>query len=69
MWHDTVLKADILVERLLLGFLNACSDHPVLLIGFLALMLVLACTMWVQTMELRLEATRPSSERPIRLHR
>ena len=45
MWHGLVLKADTLFGRLALGFLNTCSAHPTLTIGFLALMLALARTM------------------------
>ncbi len=69
MWHDTVLKADTVVGGLLLGFLNTSSDHPILTVGFLAVMLALVCTMWVQALELRLNATRTLPDRPIRLRR
>ena len=69
MWHDLVLKSDTTAGRLVLGFLNTCTDHPILSAGFLALMLALACTMWVQTLELRLDAVRALPERPIRLRR
>ena len=62
-------KADTVMGRLLLGFLNTCSGHPVLTIGFLAVMLVLACTMWVQMLEIRLDALRSPSPRPIQLRR
>ncbi len=69
MWNDLVSKADTTMGRLTLGFLNTCSDHPMLTVGFLALMLALACTLWVQTLELRLDAVRTLPERPIRLRR
>ena len=69
MWHDLVSKADVVMGWLALGVLNTCSYHPMLTVGFLALVLVLACTMWVQAMELRLETARALPERPIQLRR
>ena len=69
MWHDLVLKADTELGRLTLGFLNTCSDHPMLMVGFLALMLTLACTMWIQALELRLQTVRTLPERPIQMRR
>ncbi len=69
MWHDLVLKAYTLVSQFMLGFLNTCSEHPMLTVGFLAFGLVMACAMWLQVLGLRLEATRVSAERPIRLGR
>ncbi len=69
MWHDLVLKADTAMGRLDPRLLNTCSDHPMLTVGFLALMLALACTLWVQTLELRLDAVRTLPERPVRLRR
>ena len=69
MWYDLVLKPDTATGRLTLGFLNTCSDHPMLTVGFLALMLALACTMWVQVLELRLQAVRTLPERPIQMRR
>lgn len=69
MWHEFVLRADNALEHLALRFLNTCSDHPMVAVGILALMLALACTMWVQTLELRLEAIRTLPDRPIQLRR
>ena len=69
MWHDLVSKADTAMGRITLDFLNTCSDHPMLTVGFLALMLALACTLWVQILELRYDAVRTLPDRPIRLRR
>lgn len=69
MWHDLVLKADILVERLTLGFVNTCSTHPLLSVAVLAFMLMLACTLWVQALEIGRTTERPTDPRPIRLIR
>ncbi len=69
MWHDLVLKSDTLVERLTLGFVNICSAHPLLSVAFLALMLMLVCTLWVQLLEIRRSTARSLDPRPIRLIR
>ena len=69
MWHDLVLTCDTLVERLTLGFVSVCSAHPLLSMAFLALMLVLVCTLWVQLLEIRQTTARTLDPRPIRLIR
>ena len=69
MWHGLVLKTDTMVERLTLGFVNVCSAHPLVSMGFLALMLALVCTLWVQLLELRRTAAQSLDPRPIRLMR
>ena len=69
MWHATVLKADSAFGRPILDLLNACSHHPTVTVGFLALIPALALTMWAQMLELRLEAIRTLPARPIRTKR
>lgn len=48
MWHAIVLKADTAIGRLMLGFLDTCSSHPVPTAGVLAVLMALAVMMWIE---------------------
>ncbi len=37
----------------ILGFVDACSAHPVLVVGFFALLLGLVATLWAEMLRLR----------------
>ncbi len=58
MWHMLVSKADALVGQLTLGFVNTCGNYPTLTLAFLVVMVVLVCTLWIQTLNIRLSVLR-----------
>lgn len=41
-------RADGVIGRLMLGFVNACSGHPLLTAGFFGLLLGLVVLLWVE---------------------
>ncbi len=58
MWHMVVSKAAALVGQLTLGFVNTCGNYPILTLAFLVVMVVLVCTLWIQTLNIRLSVLR-----------
>lgn len=50
-----VSYANAAVGRLLVGFVDACSAHPVLVAGFFGLMLALVLAFWAEMLDLRLD--------------
>ena len=53
MWNMVVSIGNALAGRLMLGFADACSGHPVLVVGFFGLMLGLIVALWVEMLQVR----------------
>lgn len=64
MWNNVVSFFDVMAGRMMAGVLNLSSDHPVVMLSILALLLVLVCTVWVDLMEIRLDALRRPAKAP-----
>lgn len=60
MWNMVVTIGNALVGRLMLGFVEACSAHPVLVVGFFGLMLGLVAALWAEMLRLRFDPLRRS---------
>lgn len=60
MWNMVVTIGSALVGRLMLGFVEACSAHPVLVVGFFGLMLGLVAALWAEMLRLRFDPLRRS---------
>jgi len=58
MWHMLVSKADAVVGQFSHGFVNTCGNYPTLTLAFLVVMVVLVCTLWIQTLNIRLSVLR-----------
>lgn len=50
-----VSYANAAIGRLLVGFVDSCSAHPVLVVGFFGLMLGLVLAFWAEMLQLRLD--------------
>lgn len=66
MRNDVVSIFDAAVGRLLAGVLNLSSAHPVVVAVMLAVLTALVCTVWMETMGVRLQRTPAQQDRPIR---
>jgi len=60
MWRVLVSKADTVAGQVTLGFVNTCVNYPTLAFGFLAIMLMLVCALWVEVLNVRLSVMRSS---------
>ena len=73
MWNTIVATADSIVGHLILGVLNASSDHPFLFVGGAAVLLCLTMSVWVDLLGVRLEVIKSMNdstpERVIKLRR
>jgi len=57
MWRVLVSKADTVAGQVTLGFVNTCVNYPTLTFGFLAIMLMLVCALWVEVLNVRLSVS------------
>ena len=73
MLNSLVSIGNIALDRLIAGILAMSLDHPLVMLGALALMIVLVCGLWVDLMEVRADVLRreamSGTERPIRFRR
>ncbi len=63
MWRVLVSKADTVAGQVTLGFVNTCVNYPTLAFGFLAIMLMLVCALWVEVLNVRLSVSLPRAKR------
>lgn len=64
MWNMAVATGSALAGRLMLGFVDACSAHPVLVVGFFGLMLSLVLALWAEMLQERPDPRRPTGRQP-----
>lgn len=60
MWNMVVTIGSALLGRLMLGFVDACSAHPALVVGFFGLMLGLVVALWAEMLQSRSDPLRRS---------
>ncbi len=63
MWNMVVATGSALAGRLMLGFVEACSAHPVLVVGFFCLMLGLVLALWAEMLQERPDPLRTDGRR------
>lgn len=69
MWYGVVSVFDALAGRMIAGVLNLSSSHPVAVGLMLAVLMILVCGIWLETMGVRLGGTSARDRRPTRLRR
>ncbi len=65
MWHSFVSSANMVVNRIVLGFVETSSRYPIVTAGVLLVFLLLTGMLWIEVLRKRIGVSGTDDARPV----